>query len=143
MIEDHDHKRRQGSNEAGCGPHEKKPTSRLNLEQVERAAALFRALGDPARLRLLALLRGHEACVSELAASLEVKLSTLSQQLRILHLERLVTRRREGKHVYYAIVDTHVEELIRAGLEHSDHDHIEALRLGEDTLKTDSDDEDR
>lgn len=83
-----------------------------------RAAALFRAVGDVARLRLLHRLAQGEWCVSELAADSGTKLSTLSQQLRLLYAERIVERRRDGKHVYYQLADAHVEQLVQMALEH-------------------------
>lgn len=85
----------------------------------ERAAALFRAAGDLSRLRLLHRLDAGECCVTELADASETKLSTLSQQLRVLHAERIVKRRREGKHIFYSLADDHVRQLIRAALEHA------------------------
>jgi ArsR family transcriptional regulator len=93
-----------------------KPPSELALAQ---AAALFRAAGDVSRLRLLHLLGRGEWCVSELAATTHTKLSTLSQQLRVLYAERIVERRRDGKHVYYRLADTHVRALVGAALEHA------------------------
>lgn len=57
--------------------------------------------------------------MTELAEASDTKLSTLSQQLRVLHAERMVKRRREGKHVYYSLADDHVRELVRAALDHA------------------------
>lgn len=104
-----------------CGPHTYTHVAPLAISDVafERAAALFRAAGDLARLRLLHQLDRGEWCVSELAAASDTKLSTLSQQLRVLHTERIVKRRRDGKHIYYSLADDHVRELIRAALEHA------------------------
>jgi ArsR family transcriptional regulator, lead/cadmium/zinc/bismuth-responsive transcriptional repressor len=87
---------------------------------LERAAGLFRAAGDVARLRLLELLSQREWCVSELAEALGEGVSTVSQRLRVLRAEHLVVRRREGKHVHYALVDHHVVDLIRAALAHAE-----------------------
>ncbi|MDX2088068.1 MAG: metalloregulator ArsR/SmtB family transcription factor [Kofleriaceae bacterium] len=86
---------------------------------IVRAAAIFRALGDAARLRLLHTLGRGEWCVSELAAHEGTKLSTLSQQLRLLYAERMVARRREGKHVYYRLADDHVRDLVETALTHA------------------------
>jgi ArsR family transcriptional regulator len=93
--------------------------ARASGADIEQAAGLFRAAGDPSRLRLLHLLESGELCVSELAAATESKLSTLSQQLRVLLAERLVKRRRSGKHVFYSLADDHIRELIRAALHHA------------------------
>jgi ArsR family transcriptional regulator, lead/cadmium/zinc/bismuth-responsive transcriptional repressor len=86
---------------------------------LARAAALFRACGDPERLRLLERLSQGEFCVSELAASSGEGLSTVSQRLRLLRAEGLVSRRREGKHIFYGLFDQHVADLIHTALEHA------------------------
>jgi ArsR family transcriptional regulator len=96
----------------------------LDAGALRRAAALFRAVGDESRLRLLHDLGTGEKCVSELAELEGTKLSTLSQQLRVLYAERIVERRRDGKHVYYRLADAHVEDLVAAALAHAHHhDH--------------------
>ncbi len=84
-----------------------------------RAADLFFALSDPARLRLLALLHAQERCVSEIADDFGEELSTVSQRLRLLRFHGLVERRRQGRHVYYRLADAHVAELVRGGLQHA------------------------
>jgi DNA-binding transcriptional ArsR family regulator len=86
---------------------------------VERAAALFRALGDTARLSLLERLAHGEYCVTELAEATGEGLSTISQRLRTLRSERLLKRRRVGKHVYYTLADQHVLEMIQSALAHA------------------------
>jgi len=99
-------------------PRRAKPEAPADIA-FTRAAALFRAAGDVARLKLLHALGQTEWCVSELAAESGTKLSTLSQQLRVLYSERIVERRRDGKHIYYRLVDEHVRDLVRLGLEHA------------------------
>ncbi len=86
---------------------------------IEQAAALFRALGDSARLSLLARLAQGEYCVTELAQATGEGLSTISQRLRTLRSERLLRRRRVGKHVYYTLADEHVALLIESALAHA------------------------
>lgn len=105
-----------------CGPHThaaRASSTAVSEGAFERAAALFRAAGDLSRLRLLHQLDRGEWCVTELAQASDTKLSTLSQQLRVLHSERLVKRRREGKHIFYSLADDHIRELIRAALDHA------------------------
>jgi ArsR family transcriptional regulator, lead/cadmium/zinc/bismuth-responsive transcriptional repressor len=87
--------------------------------QIEAAAAIFRALGDPERLRLLLRLAESEACVSELAEDEGEKITTMSARLKILSLVRLVRRRREAKRIYYALADEHVLPLIRNAIDHA------------------------
>lgn len=101
-----------------CGPSAYEPRA------FERAAALFRAAGDVPRLRLLERLAHGEHCVSELAAVMGEGLPVISQRLRVLRAEGLVERRRQGKHIYYALSDGHVAALLRNALDHaSEHAH--------------------
>ena len=86
---------------------------------IEGAVRLFRALGDPGRLRLLLLLAEQERCVGELADAFEEGMSTVSQRLRMLRADRLVVSRRDGKHVYYALADVHIAELIASAIDHA------------------------
>lgn len=85
----------------------------------QRAAEIFRALGDANRLRMLTMLMQREMCVTEIADALQDNLPTVSQRLKLLRSERLVRSRREGKHVYYALADRHISELIANALEHA------------------------
>jgi ArsR family transcriptional regulator, lead/cadmium/zinc/bismuth-responsive transcriptional repressor len=82
---------------------------------------MFRALGDAARLRLLTRLAdaGGEVCVSELAQLEKENLSTVSARLKMLHAVRLVRRRREAKHIFYALSDEHVLHLMQSAIEHA------------------------
>ena len=87
--------------------------------KLEQASAMFQALGDSARLRLLARLASGEICVSELAELEGEKLTTVSARLKTLHGVRLVKRRREAKHIYYSLSDTHVLRLVESAVEHA------------------------
>jgi DNA-binding transcriptional ArsR family regulator len=108
-----------------CGPdaHARRVAPVREPEAVERAVRLFRALGDEARLRTLDLLVAGEACVSELASSTGERVSTVSHRLRLLRSEGLVSRRREGRHIYYALADRHVLELVENALLHAAESH--------------------
>jgi ArsR family transcriptional regulator len=61
-----------------------------------------------------------ECCVTEIVAAANEKFSTVSQRLRILRTEGLVVRRREGTHLFYALADRHVADLIDNALAHAD-----------------------
>ncbi|HIE38559.1 MAG TPA: transcriptional regulator [Anaerolineae bacterium] len=90
----------------------------MDRPTAEGMAGLFRALSDPTRVRVLSALSRAELCVGELAACLGMSVSAISHQLRLLREMRLVRRRREGKHVFYALDDEHVDGLFRQALEH-------------------------
>ena len=81
-------------------------------------AELFKALGDPTRVRILSALHDAEVCVSDLTDALGMGQSAVSHQLRYLRELSLVATRRDGKHVFYRLADDHVRALFAQGLEH-------------------------
>ncbi|WP_261665053.1 metalloregulator ArsR/SmtB family transcription factor [Deinococcus sp. Marseille-Q6407] len=81
-------------------------------EVVSGSAEVFRLLGDPGRLRLLLALRAGELCVCDLAAVSGASESSVSHSLRLLRASRAVRARREGRNVYYALHDRHIELLL-------------------------------
>ena len=70
---------------------------------VEQALGLFRALGDETRLRLIERLRDGEQCVCDLTDELGASQSRLSFHLKALKDAGLVTDRKDGRWVYYAL----------------------------------------
>ena len=102
----------------------------LNLDATscQRAADIFRALGDPTRLRILSMLLAGEMCVSEIAESLDDNISAVSQRLKLLRSERVVAHRRQGKHIYYRLDDQHIAELISNALAHAREPEIMSRR---------------
>ncbi len=107
-------------------PHEPPhaPVPPVPDDVLESVSALFRAIGEPARMRLLVALSGGEHCVTDLAERLAEPLPAVSHRLRLLRAERLVVRRRDGRHVYYALADHHVVDLITNALAHAS-EHLE------------------
>jgi DNA-binding transcriptional ArsR family regulator len=109
--------------EPTCSPdeHAAEPVRNQLVDEasLERAARLFRAIGETSRLRLLSRLAQGEMCVSELAVSENESLSTISQRLRVLRSENIIVRRRRGKHINYALADQHVMHLIFNALAHA------------------------
>ncbi len=78
----------------------------------EVKADLFRALAHPARIRALELLTQSECSVGELQPLVGIESSHLSQQLGVLRRAGLVTTRKDGSSVIYAIRDPLVAELL-------------------------------
>ncbi len=79
----------------------------LTAEQAGSAAAVFKALADPVRLRLLSLIASHaggEACVCELTPAFEVSEPTISHHLKVLREAGLVSSERRASWVYYRAV---------------------------------------
>ena len=83
---------------------------------------LFSSLSDPTRLKILhALLITKELCVCDLAAIADLSVSAVSHQLRLLRDRNLVKARRDGRMVYYSLVDQHVTDLMDSGITHACH----------------------
>jgi len=81
-------------------------------------AELFKALGDPTRLRIVHALTLEELCVCDLAALMDVSISAISHQLRLLRNLKIVKFRKAGKKAYYSLDDDHVKKLIILTREH-------------------------
>jgi ArsR family transcriptional regulator len=93
------------SRDAVCGS----PTAGgvLDLDSAERLARVFKALGDPTRVRLLSLIaatEGGEACICDLVAPVGLAQPTVSHHMKLLTDAGLVTRDQRGKWAYYAVV---------------------------------------
>jgi DNA-binding transcriptional ArsR family regulator len=92
----------------------------LDLEKAQRMAEFFSLLGDPNRLRILAVLASQEFCVCDLANTLQMTESAVSHQLRTLKAIRLVSYQKRGRRVYYRLKDHHVLDLYQSVSEHLD-----------------------
>lgn len=90
----------------------------LGEELAVSLAELFKALGDPTRVKILFSLMIRELCVCDLAAVIAASESAVSHQLRLLRTQKLVKFRRDGKVLYYSLADDHIERLFAQGLEH-------------------------
>jgi ArsR family transcriptional regulator len=88
----------------------------LSDEEAEASATLFRALGDPARVRILNVLAtsGGSVCVCELVEPLALSQPTVSHHLKKLVDAGLLDREQRGKWAYYSINPEAAEQL--AGL---------------------------
>lgn len=89
-----------------------------DVDELYDLAELFKVFGDSTRIRILYVLFQSELCVCDLAEALQMTQSAISHQLKILKQAKLVTGRREGKSVFYALADDHVRSIIDQGREH-------------------------
>lgn len=81
-------------------------------------AELFKALGDPTRVKILSCLQMSDLCVGEIADKLGMSTSAISHQLRVLKAIKLVKGTKEGKEVRYSLDDDHVTLIMQCGLTH-------------------------
>lgn len=99
-------------------PHRNRAVLSLPEETLYDLADLFKVFGDSTRLRILCALFGNERCVQHIADELGMTPSAISHQLRFLKQNKLVKFRREGKTVFYALADDHVQRIFNQGLAH-------------------------
>lgn len=84
---------------------------RLSPTALGVIAARFRALGEPARLAILDALRDGERSVTDLVEATGQAQANVSRHLGVLHAAGLVSRRREGLYVHYAVAGDDVYRL--------------------------------
>jgi len=92
----------------------------LSSEKAQRMTEFLGFLADPNRLRILSILAEQEMCVGDLATAVGMNESAVSHQLRTLRTIRLVSSRKQGRHVFYRLQDDHVFNFYQAVVEHLD-----------------------
>jgi ArsR family transcriptional regulator, arsenate/arsenite/antimonite-responsive transcriptional repressor len=98
--------------------------------QAVGLTAMFKALGDPVRLRLLSLIASHpggEACVCEISTTFDVSQPTISHHLKLLRSAGLLDCERRGTWVYYWVIPSALQQL--SSFLHID-DHLVATPSG-------------
>ena len=80
----------------------------LDAEEAQVLARMFKALGDPTRVRLLSLIAAHperEACICDLVEPVGLSQPTVSHHMKQLVAAGLVIREQRGRWAFYRIVD--------------------------------------
>jgi len=94
-----------------CSPLIREP---LTADWAGDLARMFKALGDPARLRLLSLVASHEngeACVCDISDSFDLSQPTISHHLKVLRGAGLLDCQRRGTWVYYWVIPAALQQL--------------------------------
>jgi ArsR family transcriptional regulator len=89
----------------------------LDIEAASRLATMFKALGDPTRVRLLSLIAAHEggeACICDLTEPVGLSQGTVSHHMKLLADAGLVSRDQRGKWAYYRVVTPTLTSLSNA-----------------------------
>lgn len=90
----------------------------LDEHIAAHVAELFRAFSDTSRVRILSAIMEQEQNISTLAQMIGVTESAVSHHMRGLRQIRIVRARRDGKEVFYSVVDPHIVSLFQQGVEH-------------------------
>ncbi|QSE89880.1 helix-turn-helix transcriptional regulator [Rhodococcus pseudokoreensis] len=94
-----------------CSPLVREP---LTEDWAGDLARMFRALGDPVRLRLLSLVASHaggEACVCDISETFDLTQPTISHHLKVLRSAGLLDCERRGTWVYYWVIPSALQQL--------------------------------
>ena len=85
----------------------------VELRQVERQVQILKAVANETRLRIVAILADEAMCVGDLAEQLDCPQSVVSQHLRILRMNQLVSKRRENGYSVYSLAEPRLKQLLR------------------------------
>jgi len=88
-------------------------------DQFRTLSNLYKMFADSTRLKIMWALSRERMCVCDLAVLLGMTKSAVSHQLKSLRLMNLVHNEKEGKNVYYSLIDEHVREMLENGFAHS------------------------
>ena len=91
-------------------------------ETIVGLAELFKMFGDGTRAKILSCLQIKPLCVYEIAEVLDMSMSAVSHQLRVLRSGKLVKGRKEGKEVIYSLDDDHITKMLEYGISHVNED---------------------
>ncbi|KZF11147.1 transcriptional regulator [Rhodococcus sp. EPR-157] len=94
-----------------CSPLIREP---LSIDWAGDLARMFKALGDPVRLRLLSLVASHEggeACVCDISPEFDLSQPTISHHLKVLRESGLIDCERRGTWVYYWVLPAALQQL--------------------------------
>ena len=97
--------------------------------EPDSLAEVFRILGQPVRLQIVMIMAKDRACVCHLEAVLGIRQAVISQHLIVLRKAGLVTTQREGRHIYYRLVQHELYDAVckAAGVLGLARDEIAAL----------------
>ena len=102
---------------------------KLDVQQLERVANLFRAFSESTRLAIVQELKSGELSVSEIVDRLTTSQANVSKQLKLLYDAGLVGRRKQGTQVLYRIADPMVFELCKIACEKLNRDAVKPVKL--------------
>lgn len=95
----------------------------VTAQNLHASAQFFQAISDEERLALVILLSEGEYTVSQLCEKTGTMMSNMSARLKILYTGGLISKRREGKNIFYTLADAHVLTIIKNVTDHVAHCH--------------------
>lgn len=90
----------------------------LDEHTAAHVAELFSVFSDTSRVRILSVIVEQELNIQALSELIGVTESAVSHHMRSMRQMHIVQARRNGKEVYYSVVDPHIIALFKQGIEH-------------------------
>lgn len=106
-----------------CFNEEKVGRLRHEIKITEGLAAVFKALADDTRIKIIYALSREELCVCDVASIIGSTVGAASHHLRFLKNVGLAKQRRQGKMIFYSLQDDCVSTIIDAALTHFRHNN--------------------
>lgn len=82
---------------------------------ISGLANFFAVFSDATRIKMIIALAMGDMCVNELVDALRLNQSTVSHQLRLLRDAKIVSCKRDGKNIYYTLVNKSIDEIMDIG----------------------------
>ncbi len=89
-----------------------------NNADLADMASFFSVFGDVTRLKILSALAVDELCVSDIASIANINQTTVSHQLKLLRDSGMVSTRRNGKIIFYRIINPYVNNVMLMGVDY-------------------------
>ncbi len=86
-------------------------------ERLRNLADFFSMFSDPTRLKIISALSMTEMCVTDISNILKINQTTVSHQLKILKSLGMVKYRRNGKIIYYSLIDKMINDCLLIGVD--------------------------
>ncbi len=95
----------------------------IKSEEIsENLSFFFKTFSEPIRVKILLAMLHNEICVKDLAILLDVSQPRISNQLKLLKLNKIVKSRKEKNNIYYSLDDCHIGDILSIGLAHISHE---------------------
>ncbi len=107
----------------------------LERDPMKKFLGIAKALSDENRVRILMFLREGEMCVCQIIEMLRLAPSTVSEHMAVLHRAGLVTGRKEGRWMFYSIVEKDVPAPVSGALEWLQVSLAEDRQVSEDAIQ--------
>jgi DNA-binding transcriptional ArsR family regulator len=89
------------------------PTQLTSLEALGQAAECLKVLAHPHRLRMLQMLKSQQVTVTQLAEACQIPTPMASEHLRLMQRCGFLSSRREGRKVFYQIIEPHLKNILQ------------------------------